>query len=70
MNKIAAPSNCAVLCFIELYPRADIVVANATTKEVNEQDTKTFPKCCVGRNGKRKQQTTHTSVWIATKCVR
>ena len=27
------------------------------------QDTKTFPKCYVGRNGK--QKTTHTSVWIA-----
>ena len=43
-----------------------MVVANATTKKVNEQDTKTFPKCYVGRNGKRNQQkTTHTSVWIA-----
>ena len=30
--------------------RADTVVANATTKKVNEQDTKTFPKCYVGRN--------------------
>ena len=33
--------------------RADIVVA---TKKVNEQDTKTFPKCYVGRNGKQNQQ--------------
>ena len=31
--------------------REDIVVANAMTKKVNEQDTKTFPKCYVGRNG-------------------
>ena len=36
--------------------RADTVVANATTKKVNEQDTETFPKCYVGRNSKRKQQ--------------
>ena len=36
--------------------RGDTVVANATTKKVNEQDTKTFPKCYVGRNGKRNQQ--------------
>ena len=34
--------------------REDTVVANATTKKVNEQDTKTFPKCYVGRNGKQK----------------
>ena len=50
------------LCCTLIYPtvpsstRADTVVANATTKKVNEQDTKTFPKCYVGRNGKRKQQ--------------
>ena len=36
--------------------RADTVVANATTQKVNEQDTKKFPKCYVGRNGKRNQQ--------------
>ena len=47
------------LCCTLIYPtvpsstRADTVVANATTKKVNEQDTKTFPK---GRNGKRNQQ--------------
>ena len=42
--------------------RADTVVANAMTKKVNEQDTKTFPKCYVGRNGKRKlAKTTVTS---------
>ena len=35
--------------------RADTVVANATTKKVNEQDTKTFPKCYVDRNGNRNQ---------------
>ena len=46
------------LCCTLIYPtvpsftRADTVVANATTKKVNEQDTKTFPKCYVGRNGK------------------
>ena len=39
--------------------RADTVVANATTKKLYEQDTKTFPKCYVGRNGKRKQQKPH-----------
>ena len=50
------------LCCTSIYPtvpsstRADTVVANATTKKVNEQDTKTFPKCYVGRNGKRNQQ--------------
>ena len=37
------------LCFTLIYPtvpsstRADTVVANATTKKVDEQDTKTFP---------------------------
>ena len=55
MNKTAAPSNCAVVC----VTREDIVVANATTKKVNEQDTKTFLKCYVGRNGKRNQQKLH-----------
>ena len=50
------------LCFTLIYPtvpsstRADTVVANATTKKVDEQDTKTFSKCYVGRNGKRNQQ--------------
>ena len=50
------------LCCTSIYPtvpsstRADIVVANATTKKVNEQDTKTFLKCFVGRNGKQNQQ--------------
>ena len=32
--------------------RANTVLANAITKKVNEQDTKTFPECYVGRNGK------------------
>ena len=60
--------------------RADTVVANATTKKVNEQDTKTFSKCYVGRNGKRKQQKLHIQVCgslktqrnqgAMTKCVR
>ena len=31
--------------------RGDKVAANATTKKVNEQNTKTFPKCYVRRNG-------------------
>ena len=42
--------------------REDTVVTNATTKKVNEQDTKTFPKCCVGRNGKQNQQKLHIQV--------
>ena len=60
--------------------REDTVVANATTKKVNEQDTKTFPKCYVGRNGKRNQQnyeykcvdrSRHNGIKGAmTKCVR
>ena len=59
MNKTAAPSNCAVVC----VTREDTVLANVTTKKVNEQDT---PKCCVGRNLQaRSAKTTHTSVWIA-----
>ena len=47
--------------------REDTVVANVTTKKVNEQDTKTFPKCYVGRNDTQNQQKLikHTSVWIA-----
>ena len=50
------------LCCTLIYPtvpsstRADTVVANATTKKVNVQDTKTFPNCDVGRNGKQNQQ--------------
>ena len=39
--------------YLSILFRADTVVANAMTKKVNEQDTKTFPKCYVGRNGKR-----------------
>ena len=85
MNKTAAPSNCAVLYdLLKCIPsstRADTVVANATTKKVNEQETKTFPKCYVGRNGKRKQQKLHTYKCVdrsrhngikgaMTKCVR
>ena len=37
-----------------------LVVANATNKKINEQDTKTFTKCFVGRNGKRNQQKLYT----------
>ena len=57
MIKTAAPFNCAVVRLIELYlyPLKKTVVAYATTKKVNEQDMETFPKCCVGRNGKRNQ---------------
>ena len=36
--------------------RDDTVVPNATTKKVNEQDTKTFLRCYFGRNGKQNQQ--------------
>ena len=61
--------------------RTDTVVANATTKKLYEQDTKTFPKCYVGRNGKRKQQKLYTYKCVdcsrhneikgaMTKCVR
>ena len=46
--------NCSFqLCCTLIYPTvpsstsSDTVVANATTKKVNEQDTKTFPKCYV-----------------------
>ena len=51
---------CCTLIYLSVpsSTRADTVVhvAIATTKKVNEQDTKTFPKCYVGRNGKRNQQ--------------
>ena len=38
---------CCTLIYLTVpsSTRADTVVANATTKKVNEQDTKTFPKC-------------------------
>ena len=36
--------------------REDTVVAIATTKKVNKQDTQTFPKCYAGRNGKQNQE--------------
>ena len=48
--------------------RADTLVANATTKKINEQDTKTFSKCYVGRNGKRNQQKLHIQV-CGSLCV-
>ena len=53
------------LCCTSIYrtvpssTRENTVVANATTKKVNEQDTKIFPKCYVGRNGKQNQQKLH-----------
>ena len=50
--------------------REDTVVANVTTKKVNEQDTKTFPKCYVGRNGKRNQQKLHIQVCGSLKTQR
>ena len=56
------------LCCSLIYPtvpsstREDTVVANLPTKKVNEQDTKTFPKCYVGRNGKQNQQKLHIQV--------
>ena len=56
MNKTATSSNCAVALSNCTFTREDTVVANATTETVNEQDTKTFPKCYVGRNGKQNQQ--------------
>ena len=37
---------------VPLSTREDTVIANATAKKVNELDTKTFPKCYVGRNDK------------------
>ena len=61
MNKTAAPSNCCTVIYptVPSSTREDTVVANTTTKKANEQDTKTFPKCYVGRNGKRNQQKLH-----------
>ena len=50
--------------------REDTVVANATPKKVNEQDTKTFPKCYVGRSGKRNQQKPHIQVCGSLKTQR
>ena len=41
--------------------RENTIVANATTKKVNELDTKTFPKQD-GRNGKLNQQKVHVQV--------
>ena len=50
--------------------RVDTVVANATTKKLNEQDTKTVPKCYVSRNGKLKQQKLHIQVCGSLKTQR
>ena len=47
---------------VPLFTRKDTVVANAMTKKVQEQVTKTFPKCYAGSEISK---TTHTSVWIA-----
>ena len=53
--------SCSLCCSliyrtVPSYTREDTVVANVMAKKVNEQDTKTFPKCYVGRNGERNQQ--------------
>ena len=78
MNKTAAPSNYALLQYrtVPSSTREETVVANATSKKVNELDAKTFSKCYVGRNGKQNQQKLHIQVhvWIGikgamTKCV-
>ena len=45
--------------------REDTVVANAMAPKVNEQDTKTFSKCYVGRNDKQNQQKLHIHRGIA-----
>ena len=66
------------LCCSLIYPTLtvpsstteDTVVATLTTKKVNEQDTKTFPKCYVGRNGKQNQQKLHIQVCGSLKTQR
>ena len=64
------------LCCSLIHPtvpsstREDTVVANLMTKKVNEQDTKTFPKCYVGRNGKQNQQKLHVQVCGSLKTQR
>ena len=67
--------SCSLCCSliyrtVPLSTREDIVVANVTTKKVNEQDTETFPKCYVGRNGKRNQQKLHIQVCGSLKTQR
>ena len=70
------------LCCSLIYPtvpsstREDTVVAFLMTKKVNEQDTKTFPKCYVGRNGSKNytykcvDRSRHNGIKGAmTKCV-
>ena len=72
-EKTAAPSTVVCSLIYRTVPsstRGDTVVANATTKKVNEQDTKTFPKCYVGRNGKRNQQKLHIQVCGSLKTQR
>ena len=73
-EKTAAPSNCGMYSLIyRTIPsstRGDAVVANATTKKVNEQDTKTFPKCYIGRNGKQNQQKLHIQACGSLKTQR
>ena len=67
--------SCSLCCSliyqtVSSFTREDTVVANVTTKKVNEQDTKTFPKCYVGRNGKRNQQKLHIQVCGSLKTQR
>ena len=45
--------------------REDTVVANATTKKVNEQDKKHFQSVMLVGMASEISKTTHTSVWIA-----
>ena len=42
----------------------------ASVEMIHKQDTKTFPKCYVGRNGKRKQQKLHIQVCGSLKTQR
>ena len=46
------------------FTREDTVAANATTKKVNEQDTKTFSNVMLVGMASKISKTTHTSVWI------
>ena len=48
---------CSLIIQLYLHPLEQTQLY-ATTQKVNEQDTKTFPKCYVGRNGKQKSAKT------------
>ena len=46
---------CSLICqTVPSSTRKDTVVANATTKKINKQDTKTFSKCYVGKRNQQK----------------